>query len=162
MSMRLAWGHFAALAIWLAFSGAAYLYFDARQQPTIVIAGADLTGGQVVIPRSRDGHYYVRGVIRGHAVDFMVDTGATTVSVSWTVARKAHLPAGIPASFSTAGGTVAGEIVSGQTVEAGGITVEGLSIGVGIHGDIGLLGQNFLRNVDVLQLENKMILKVRR
>ena len=91
----------------------------------------------------------------------MVDTGATTVSVSRTVARKAHLPEGIPASFSTAGGTVAGEIVSGQTVEAAGITVEGLSIGVGIHGDIGLLGQNFLRNVDVLRLENKMILKVR-
>jgi aspartyl protease family protein len=95
-------------------------------------------------------------------VDFMVDTGATTVSISRTVARKANLPAGIPASFSTAGGTVAGEIVPGQTVEAGGIVVEGLSLGVGIDGDIGLLGQNFLRYVDVLQLEDKMILRVRR
>jgi aspartyl protease family protein len=162
MSTRLAWGHVGALAIWITISGAAYLYFDARQKPTIVTVKADLAGGQVVIPRSRDGHYYVRGMIRGHAVDFMVDTGATTVSVSRTVARKANLPAGIPASFSTAGGTVAGEIVSGQTVEAGGIVVEGLSLGVGIDGDIGLLGQNFLRYVDVLQLEDKMILQVRR
>ena len=160
MSIRLAWGHVGALAIWIALSGAAYLYFDARQKPTIVTARADL-GGQVVIPRSKDGHYYVRGGIHGHTMDFMVDTGATTVSISRTVARKANLPAGSPASFSTAGGTVAGEIVSGQTVEAGGIVVEGLSVGVGIHGDIGLLGQNFLRNVDVLQLEDKMILRVR-
>lgn len=162
MSTPLAWGHVAALVIWTAISGAAYLYFDARQQPTIVTARPDLADGQVVIPRSRDGHYYLRGAIGGHVVDFMVDTGATTVSISRTVARKANLPAGIPASFSTAGGAVAGEIVSGQAVEAGGIAVEGLSVGVGIHGDIGLLGQNFLRNVDVLQLEDKMILKVRR
>jgi aspartyl protease family protein len=161
MSTRLAWGHLAALAIWIAISGAAYIYFDARQKPTIVTARAGLTGGQVVIPRARDGHYYLRGAIGGHVVDFMVDTGATTVSISRTIARQANLPAGIPASFSTAGGTVAGEIVPGQTVEAGGIVVEGLRIGVGIHGDIGLLGQNFLRNVDVLQLEDKMVLRTR-
>jgi aspartyl protease family protein len=161
MSTRLAWGHLAALAIWIAISGTAYLYFDARQKPTIVTARADLAGGQVVIPRSRDGHYYLRGSIGNHIVDFMVDTGATTVSISRTVARKANLPPGIPASFSTAGGTVAGEVVSRQTVEAGGIVVEGLSIGVGIHGDVGLLGQNFLRNVDVLQLEDNMVLRTR-
>jgi aspartyl protease family protein len=161
MSTRHAWGHLAALAVWTALSAAAYLYFDARQKPTIVTAKAELGGGQVVIPRSRDGHYYLHCAIGGQVVDFMVDTGATTVSISRTVARKANLPAGIPASFSTAGGTVAGEIVPGQTVEAGGIVVEGLSVGVGIHGNIGLLGQNFLRNVDVLQLEEKMILRTR-
>ena len=145
MSTRLAWGHVTALAIWIAISGAAYLYFDARQKPTIISARADLAGGQVVIPRSRDGHYYIRGAIRGQTVDFMVDTGASIVSVSRAVARKANLPAGIPANFSTAGGTVAGEVVAEQSVEAGGIVVEGISVGVGIHGDVGLLGQNFLR-----------------
>ena len=108
MSTRLAWGHVTALAIWIAISGAAYLYFDARQKPTIITARADLAGGQVVIPRSRDGHYYIRGAIRGQTVDFMVDTGASIVSVSRAVARKANLPAGIPANFSTAGGMVAG------------------------------------------------------
>lgn len=161
MSTRLAWGHVAALAIWIAISGAAYLYFDARQKPTIVTARADLAGGQVVIPRSRDGHYYIRGAIRGHAVDFMVDTGASIVSVSRAVARHANLPAGIPANFSTAGGTVTGEVVSGLIIEAGGIVVENLSVGVGIHGEVGLLGQNFLRHLDVLQLEDKMVLRIR-
>jgi aspartyl protease family protein len=161
MSTRLAWGHLAALAAWTALSGGAYLYFDARQKPIIVTARADLGGGQVVIPRSRDGHYYIRGAIGGHAVDFMVDTGASIVSISRSVARQANLPAGIPANFSTAGGAVAGEIVPGQIVDAGGITIEGLSVGVGVHGDIGLLGQNFLRNVDILQLEDKMVLRTR-
>ncbi|MGH8684378.1 MAG: retroviral-like aspartic protease family protein, partial [Nitrosospira sp.] len=74
---------------------------------------------------------------------------------------RTGLPGGMPASFSTANGTVMGEIVSGQTIEAGGIVVKGLSVGVGMAGDMALLGQNFLRRVDVLQSDDKMVLRVR-
>src|SRR4051812_44596501 len=146
MSTRLAWGHVTALAIWIAISGGAYLYFDARQKPTIVTARADLSGGQVVIPRSRDGHYYIRGAIHGQPVDFMVDTGASIVSVSRAVARKANLPAGIGSNFSTAGGTVTGEVVAAQRVEAGGIVGEGIRVGGGVHGGLGMVGQKLLRD----------------
>ncbi|MBA2658388.1 MAG: TIGR02281 family clan AA aspartic protease [Nitrosospira sp.] len=138
-----------------------YLYFDARQKPTIAVAGAELVSGKVAIPRSRDGHYYVRGKINGHPVDFMVDTGASTVSISRDIALNAHLPRGMPATFLTANGPVRGEIVSGQTIEAGGIVVEGLSVGIGVQGNVALLGQNFLRKVDVLQSDDKMLLRIR-
>ena len=158
---RLPWGHITALAIWITISGAIYLYFDARQKPTIAVASAELAGGEVSIPRSRDGHYYVRGSINGQPVDFMVDTGASMVSIGRGIAQRAGLPGGMPASFSTANGTVMGEIVSGQTIEAGGIVVKGLSVGVGMAGDMALLGQNFLRRVDVLQSDDKMVLRVR-
>lgn len=161
MSSHNPWGHFTALAIWIAISGVIYLYFDARQKPTIAVASAELAGGEVVIPRSRDGHYYVRGAINGHPVDFMVDTGASTISISHEIARNARLPKGMPANFVTANGAVMGEIVAGQTIEAGGIVVEGLSVGIGIQGDIALLGQNFLRRVDVLQSNDKMVLRVK-
>lgn len=161
MSSRFPWGHVAALAIWIAISGAAYLYFDASQKPTIAIASAKLVSGEVVIPRSRDGHYYVRGAINGHPVDFMVDTGASTVSINRDIARSIDLPKGMPANFLTANGAVMGEIVSRQTIEAGGIVVEDLSVGVGIQGDIALLGQNFLRRVDVLQSDDKMVLRIK-
>ncbi|MEP7371680.1 MAG: retropepsin-like aspartic protease [Nitrosospira sp.] len=161
MGSRTPWGHFTALAIWIVISGVAYLYFDARQKPTIAVASAKLASGEVVIPRSRDGHYYVRGAINGHPVDFMVDTGASTVSISHEIARNVHLPKGTPANFVTANGAVMGEIVSGQTIEAGGIVMEGLSVGVGIQGDTALLGQNFLRRIDVLQSDDKMVLRVR-
>ncbi len=161
MSSRFPWGHIGALAIWITISVAIYLYFDARQKPTIAVAGEELASGEIMIPRSRDGHYYVRGKINGHPVDFMVDTGASTVSISRGVARNAHLARGMPATFHTANGAVRGEIVSGQTIEAGGIVIEGLSVGVGVQGDIALLGQNFLRKVDVLQSGDKMLLRVR-
>ncbi|WP_232297972.1 TIGR02281 family clan AA aspartic protease [Nitrosospira sp. NpAV] len=161
MSSRFPSGYIAALAIWMAISIAVYLYFDARQQPTIAVASPELAAGEVVIPRSRDGHYYVRGAINGHAVNFMVDTGASMVSINRDIALRSGLAGGIPANFSTPNGTVMGEIVAGQTIEAGGIVVEGLSVGIGIQGNIALLGQNFLRRVDVLQSNDKMVLRVK-
>ncbi len=161
MGSRFPLGHITALAIWITISGVIYLYFDARQKPTIAIASTELAGGEVVIPRSRDGHYYVRGAINGHPVDFMVDTGASTVSINRDIAQKADLPRGMPANFMTANGAVMGEIVSRQTIEAGGIVLEDLSVGVGVQGDIALLGQNFLRKVDVLQSDDKMVLRIR-
>lgn len=154
-------GHIVALTIWIIISTAIYLYFDARQKPTIAVASADLASGQIIIPRSIDGHYYVRGAINGHPVDFMVDTGASIVSISHDIALSTGLPGGIPANFLTANGTVMGRIVSGQTIEAGGIVVEDLNIGIGVGGNIALLGQNFLRKVDVLQSGDKMVLRVR-
>lgn len=160
MSSRVTRNLISVLVIWIAIFGAFFLYFDARQGPTIAVAREGVARGEVVIPRSPDGHYYVRGAINGYPIDFMVDTGASIVSVSKEFSRAANLPNGVPANFSTAGGVVAGEIISGQIVEAGGIAVSNLSVSVGMHGKMALLGQNFLRRIDVIQSNDKMILRV--
>ncbi len=161
MSSRFSWGYISALVIWIAIFSVVYLYFEFRQAPKISVAKKGLPRGEVVIPRSSDGHYYVRGSINGHPVDFMVDTGASIVSVDYSFSRMANFPSGRLTDFFTAGGIVKGEIVSGQTIEAGGISVHGLSVSVGMQGEMALLGQNFLRRVDVIQSNDTMILRVR-
>lgn len=161
MSIRIPWGHISVLVVWIIVFSVVYLYFNERQVPKVAEVKGNLTRGEIVIPRSLDGHYYVRGAINGYPIDFMVDTGASIVSISNKISRAANLPSGAPANFSTAGGVVRGEIVSGQTIEAGGIAVNGLSVSVGIQGEIALLGQNFLRRVDVIQSNDRMILRVR-
>lgn len=156
------WGHVTALAIWVSAFSVAYFAFEHYQRPRV---GAIMATGEVVIPRSRDGHFYLDGSINGHPITFMVDTGATTVSVDTAFARSAGLPPGRPERFSTAGGMVIGEVVSDQTVEAGGIRVEGLRVAVGIRmgsGEPALLGANFLRYVEVIQSGDRMILRARR
>ena len=45
-------------------------------------------GGQIEIPRAGDGHYYLTLVIDGTPVEFLADTGATTVVLSDTDARR--------------------------------------------------------------------------
>lgn len=155
------WGHITALVIWVVIFSIAYLFFANQQAPKIAIAQESLNESEIVIPRSWDGHYYVRGEINGYPVDFMVDTGASVVSISYELARAANLPAGRPAMFSTAAGKVMGEIVSAQDIKVAGFLAKGLSVSVGIHGKVGLLGQNFLRRVDVIQSGDKMILRIR-
>ncbi len=161
MNSRTSWGVITVLVIWVIIFSFVYVFFDSQQKPKIATGKDGGMFGQIVIPRSLDGHYYVRGSINGYPIDFMVDTGASVVSVSKSLAKKANLPNGAPANFSTAGGTVMGEVVSGQSVEAGGIMVSGISVSVGIQGGVALLGQNFLRRVDVLQANDTMTLRLR-
>jgi len=117
--------------------------------PTVVHS---VPGKEISIPAARDGHYYLEGAVNGVPLTFMIDTGATYVSVGEEFARKARLPEGITGYFSTANGTVEGKIVKDQVVQAEGFKVSGLSVAVTpLGGKQGLLGQNFLKRFEVSQ-----------
>ena len=143
----------------LALIGVVFFAADRlTRTPTVVHA----VPGQVIeIPAARDGHYYLEGSVNGTPLHFMIDTGATYVSVSASFARKSGLPEGVRGYFSTANGTVEGRIVKGQVVEAEGFKVSGLSVAVTPLGSKrGLLGQNFLRQFEVSQSQG--VLRLRR
>lgn len=136
----------------LALVGVVFFAADRlTRTPTVVHAVTD--GRQEIsIPVARDGHYYLEGSVNDVALTFLIDTGATYVSVGEEFARKARLPEGITGYFSTANGTVEGKIVKDQVVEAEGFKVSGLSVAVTpLGGKKGLLGQNFLRRFEVSQ-----------
>jgi aspartyl protease family protein len=51
-----------------------------------------LTGtGQIVVPRARDGHYYLTLTVNAAPIEFVVDTGATDMVLTTADARKAGL-----------------------------------------------------------------------
>lgn len=98
----------------------------------------------------------------GKPVMFMVDTGASTVTVSEALARMAGLGAGEPTTFQTANGAMQGRIVKDVPVTLGPIRVSSVRIGVGLVGgesDEALLGQSFLGKFDILMADNKMTLR---
>lgn len=126
--------------------------------PTVVHS---VPGKEISIPAARDGHYYLEGAVNGVPLTFMIDTGATYVSVGEEFARKARLPQGITGYFSTANGTVEGKIVKDQVVQAEGFKVSGLSVAVTpLGGKQGLLGQNFLKRFEVSQSQGLMRLRL--
>lgn len=51
-------------------------------------AASEGTGGQIVLTASLGGHFYADGAINGRAVRFVVDTGATTVTLSEQEAER--------------------------------------------------------------------------
>jgi aspartyl protease family protein len=84
-------------------------------------------GGGVVLPRAADGHYYLTLTIDGTELEFLVDTGATSVVLSQDDARKLGID---PVSLAylgeatTANGTVRTarvtltDVVLGDVVDA--------------------------------------------
>lgn len=145
----------------LALVGVVFFAADRlTRTPTVVHAVTD--GSQEIsIPAARDGHYYLEGSINGVPLNFMIDTGATYVSVSEKFAASARLPLGITGYFSTANGTVEGKIVKDQDVAAEGFRVSGLSVAVTpLRGKTALLGQNFLKRFDISQADGVMRLRL--
>lgn len=158
--MTLVQKHVFALLIWCALLGVAYLLMDEQIKPKVALVTAG--SSEVVIPRSRDGHFYVAGQIAGQPVEFMVDTGASSVAVSAAVAHRLGLPRGRAVTVGTAGGQVRGEEISRQQVALGGIVIPDVRVLVlpGMSGEA-LLGQNVLRYLEVRQTAEEMILRAR-
>jgi aspartyl protease family protein len=148
--------HYVAGLIWVLLMGLGYLYFDSRARPAAHVTH----GGEISIPRSPDGHFYIAGTINSMPVTFLVDTGASSVSVNREQAQRLGLAHGHDAQFETAGGTVRGQIFDNVAVEVGGLRVDGLRVGgVPNMGAEALLGQNFLRHFDVVIRGDALVLR---
>ena len=77
---------------WVAVLVILFLFFDEHvarlynPNPAPVSHLLEDGGTRVVLLRNRYGHYVATGSINGHAVDFLVDTGASDVNVPLKVA----------------------------------------------------------------------------
>jgi aspartyl protease family protein len=161
LSRGLKWGPAGILVFWLAIMGLLYVAMNHYLKPKPVIVSAS---GDLVIPRARDGHFYATGSVNGQPVKFLVDTGASLVTVSEQFARSAGLAGGEPTVFKTANGDLPGWIVVGVPISVGPVEVSAVKIGVGLVGhEVGdaLLGQSFLSKFEVLLKGEQMILRRR-
>jgi aspartyl protease family protein len=149
------------IVFWVAVMGLLYWGMKHYQQvkPAHVIQA-----GVMSIPRSSDGHFYVQGAVNGVSTTFMVDTGASLVTVSEPFARKANIQLGMPITFHTANGNVPGRLADRVPVSIGGDSVPtSIGIGLNLDGDQAesLLGQSFLSKFDVSMEKDNMILRTR-
>jgi len=149
------------IVFWALVMGGLYLAMSHYLKPRPVVVSSN---GDLVIPRARDGHFYAQGKVNGQPVNFLVDTGASLVTVSHQFARKAAISEGKPTVFNTANGPLNGSVVSGVSVSIGPMAVSSVRLGVGLQGHdehAALLGQSFLSKFDVVLQKNQMILRPR-
>src|SRR5712671_4726257 len=148
-----------------------------RESATLVIDGQKRTlsigqhqGGPVpaashqsaTLTADARGHFVVDGQINGGAMRFLVDTGATAVSISAVDANRLGIDyrKGQPGSMGTANGTVTAYRVKLDTVRVGDIVVNNVDAAV-IEGDqmpFALLGMSFLNRMEMKREGQTMVL----
>ena len=150
------------LLFWLVVMGGMYLAMQHFLKPAQAKVMAD---GAVRIERGMDGHFRVRGYVNDQPVTFLVDTGASSVSVTDVLADRAGLEGGAKVRFRTANGERDGRIVVADEVRIASLRVRDVRVGTGYTGDDSddaLLGQNFLRFFDVQMSGDEMLLRLRK
>lgn len=139
--------------IWLALGLLIYVFFLRQEAPSPRVLGP----GSVELQRTRDGHFYIDGQIQTQPIRFLIDTGASTVSVSEELARRAGLDCVQQATFSTANGHVQGCTSRAERLRFG--PFEMRDVGVVILPRLGadaLLGMNALRRVRLEQVGDRL------
>ena len=130
----------------------AYLTFDfVYRKPN---SETTATGSTVVtIKQSRDGSYLAKGMVNGQQMNFVVDTGATSVVIPLHLARKMNLPLGREITTKTANGFGVAYQTRLDSLTLGDITLNDIEASAtdGLIGDEALLGMSFLRKVKLLQ-----------
>ena len=129
--------------------------------------GASKSGGKgnrIVLVAGSGGHFMTAGQINGKAVQFMVDTGATSVAMGAQDAERTgiNFKTGQPVMMSTANGNVQGYRIKLDSVRVGDVEVFGVDAVVTPQPmPYMLLGNSFLTRFQMLRENDQMTLTKR-
>ncbi len=115
-------------------------------------ADADGAGGKpLVLGQGRGGHYWVDGAVNGQYVNFLVDTGATLVTIPLSVATAAGLKCERASAMQTANGVTRSCNVTVANLTFGGFKLSYVDAVVVPNLEQPLLGMNVLKRFHVEQ-----------
>ena len=146
---------FISILVWLVLAGTIYYLADSIQNPNKIYKLGNTSS--VVLKRGLDGHYRTEALINGEKVNVLVDTGATGVAISQSVADKLNLKSINAVRTNTANGESIGYMVRLDSVQIGGVHANNVAamIAPGLDGDI-LLGMSFLGRMDIRLYKGEM------
>jgi aspartyl protease family protein len=132
-------------------------------QHAIGAAAAD-GSGKITMTADNQGHFYTTGTINGVSVRFLVDTGATMISLGATDARRVGLDfnRGQKGMTQTANGQVVVSKIQLDTVRIGDVTLH--NVDALVHQTempMALLGMSFLNRMEMQRDGSTMTLKKR-
>lgn len=149
----------------LLFSLLTYLfsdYLDKENNPNQNLATTQLGKTKLVeLQRNRYGHYVANGTINNKPVVFMLDTGATNISIPEKIAQRLKLKAGLKIPVNTANGEIEVYATMLDHVGLGAIKLNNFSANINPYfkGDEILLGMSFLKHLDFSQEGDKLLIR---
>lgn len=120
-------------------------------------------GKELRLPQ-QDDHWYVDAQVNGSPVRFLVDTGATTISMNQTSAELAGVDFGgssFPVAINTANGLVQAKRGTIKQLQVGPIGRKDIAVVVAPEfGDTNVLGMNFLSSLSSWRVETGTLVLV--
>lgn len=175
ISRRIALGQMVKMfLIWIAIFLIAFILFSFRGEFSIVwermkseIAGTSyqsVNGEQIILTRKDDGHFWIKASVNGVPIDFLVDSGATSIVMSDTDADKAGIEYDIndiPVISNTANGQSRNYRAQIDELKTETARYESVKILVSpTLGDVNLLGMSYLNRLQSWSVNgNQMILQ---
>lgn len=133
--------------------------------PASVGGGGGGSGGsRIVLPAGNGGHFFALGQINGKSAQMVVDTGATSVSLSLNEAQRlgVNYKSGQMIPMSTANGVIPGWLIKLSSVRVGDVEIHGVDAVVS-SGSMPyvLLGNSFLSRFQMTRTNDQMVLEKR-
>ena len=137
-----------------------------RMDTPVSIGGGSSGGGgtRIVLPASSGGHFMAQGAINGRTVNFMLDTGATTIAMSAADAQRIGLDfsKGQPVRMNTANGIAPGYRLRLASVRVGDVEVYDVDAIVSQQPmPYILLGNSFINRFSMRRDADQMVLEKR-
>ena len=116
---------------------------------------------EVKLVSNGQGHFVAAGQINGQPVNFMLDTGATDVSIQAGLAERLNLEKGVPVTLSTANGRSQGYRTRLDQLKLGDIVLHDVRalVAPGLDGEQVLLGMSALKKLEFTQRGGTLLLR---
>ena len=153
-------------AAWIVVLGIATFYFDhfldQQHNPNQNLQTLETEEHrEITLLQNRQGHYVTSGSINGSKVRFLLDTGASDVSIPEPVARRLGLQRGPEVEVITANGSIPVYMTVLDEIRIDEIQLRNIraSINPYMEAEEILLGMSFLKHLEFTQRGEQLILR---
>lgn len=120
-----------------------------------------VSGQEVRVDLGDDGHFRIEAMVNGHAVNFLIDTGATNSTMSRTIAVAAGVEisnSGFGVIVETANGMTTMRRARAQSIVIGPIKREDQPLWISEDHDLNVLGMSFLTSLSSWRVEGRTMI----
>ncbi len=154
---------------WVLIFGAAFVVFTLKDEFLALgnrlmletRGGVEQTApGEIRIRQASDGHFWVTAEVNGEPVRFLIDSGATTTSLSRDTARRVGVEpgGGLQAMVQTANGVVMVDRGRAESIAVGPIRRNDVAVHISdAFGDMNVIGMNFLSTLSGWSVEGRSL-----
>ncbi len=152
-----------AFAVFLLLQQAPYQPTLARLTETLGLNNQTVSGKELRVRMSPDGHFWVNAKINGVERPMLIDSGATVTALSTDTARASGVDTGMglaPVVLRTANGATPAETGTVDELRVGNIVARDLKVVSAPGLDLDVIGMNFLSELESWRVEGGTLILV--